>query len=61
MSPNYFELSQAITSEARAVLQGEATPAAAADRLVKRVGALKLPRRAGPEFPAASYMTRYRQ
>lgn len=59
-SPYYFELSQVVTEEVRAVLRGDRTVEEGASRLVARAGKLSLPRRAAPGFPQSSYMTRYR-
>lgn len=60
-SPYYFELSQVVTEETRAVLKGERGVDEGARRITTRAQEVSLTRRAAPGFPETSYMTRYRQ
>lgn len=59
-SPYYFELSQVITEQTRAVLKGELSVDQGTQRMIDRTRDLKLLRKAAPGFPKSNYMTRYR-
>jgi multiple sugar transport system substrate-binding protein len=59
-SPYYFELSQIITEEVRAVLREKQNVERGTARLVSRSRKLRLLRRAAPGFPKTNYMTRFR-